>query len=80
MSSSVPVRERLWCMFEHSVGYPALYDFLLRLEKSLHFILDPTAFIEILEMWDLFGQQSVNHVYYLTRTDAYYLYRQNRYC
>ena len=79
-----PVRERLWCMmFEHSVGYPALYDFLLRLEKSpphvkMQFILDPTAFLEILEIWDLFGQQAVDHVYYLTRTYAYYLYRQKQ--
>ena len=67
--------------FEQSVQYPALYTFLQKLEKSppqskLQFILDPTAFNEILEIWNLFGQSVINHIYYLTRTYAYYIYRK----
>ena len=78
------VRTRLWDMFfEQSVQYPALYTFLQKLEKSppqskLQFILDPTAFNEILEIWNLFGQSVINHIYYLTRTYAYYIYRQKQ--
>ena len=74
-------RHRLWKMFfDHSVGYPALYYFLEKLEKSqpkikMQFFLDPTAFLEILDIFNLFGQKVVNHVYYLIRTYAYYLYR-----
>ena len=69
--------------FSNSVQYPDLYHFLLDLEKSDHeskiqFILDPTAFSEIGEIWELFGHQAVDHVYYLTRTYAYYIYRQKQ--
>jgi hypothetical protein len=77
-------RERLWTMyFEHSVMYPALFQFLSRLEKSLpqvmvQFLMDPTAFPEIWEIWKLFGQPAIDHVYYLTRTYVYYIYRQKQ--
>ena len=59
-------RERLWTMyFEHSVMYPALFQFLSRLEKSLpqvmvQFLMDPTAFPEIWEIWELFGQPAID--------------------
>ena len=78
------VRARLWDMFfSNSVQFPALYSFLLCLEKSdpttqIQFILDPSAFPDIAEMWDLFGQQVIDHIYYLTRTYAYYLFRQKQ--
>ena len=71
------VRERMWNMFfERSVMFPALYSFLLELERSLpeiqvQFLLDPSAFPEVMEIWELCGQQAVNHVYYLTRTFVY---------
>ena len=79
-----PVRQRMWDMFfTKSVQFPALLHFLQWLEKSspetqLQFLLDPTAFQEIWEIWELFGQPAFNHVYYLTRTYAYYLYRQRQ--
>ena len=41
----------------------------------MQFFLDPTAFLEMLDIFNLFGQKVVNHVYYLIRTYAYYLYR-----
>ena len=78
------VRARLWNMFfEKSLNYPALYIFLQRLEKSspqakMQFILDPSFFPEIIEIWALFGLPSINHVYYLVRTYAYYLYRKKQ--
>ena len=78
------VRVRLWNMFfSHSVKFPSFYNFLLCLEKSepnvqLQFFLDPTAFPDIAELWELLGQPFINHLYYLTRTYAYYLYRQKQ--
>ena len=35
--------------------------------------MDPTAFPEIWEIWELFGQPAIDHVYYLTRTCVLYL-------
>ena len=63
--------------------YPALFQFLSRLEKSLpqvmvQFLMDPTAFSEIWETWEPFGQPAISHVYYLTRTYVYYIYRQKQ--
>ena len=78
------VRQRMWNMFfERSVMFPALYSFLLELERSLpqtqiQFLLDPRAFPEVQEIWEMCGQPAVNHVYYLTRTYVYYLYRQKQ--
>ena len=42
----------------------------------MQFFIDPTAFNEILELFQIFGQQAINHVFYLIRTYNYYLYRQ----
>ena len=76
------LRERLWDMlFEHSVQYPALYHFLLQLENfppnlKMQFLIDPTAFHEVVEFFQIIGQQAINHVFYLIRTYNYYLYRQ----
>ena len=78
------VRQRMWTMiFDKTVQYPALFQFLLELEKSspelqMQFFLDPTAIPAILEVWELFGQQAVDHVYYLARTYVYYLYRKKQ--
>ena len=77
-------RQRMWNMFyENSVKFPALFHFLQKLEKStpqlqMQFLLDPTAIPDILEIWELAGQPAVDHVYYLIRTYAYYLYRQKQ--
>ena len=76
------LRERLWDMlFEHSVQYPALYHFLLQLENfppnlKMQFLIDPTAFHEVVEFFQIIGQQAINHVFYLIRTYNYYIYRQ----
>ena len=78
------VRARLWNMFfEQSIKYPALLLFLQRLDKSppklkMQFILDPSAFPDIHEIWNLFGQPGIDHVYYLVRTYAYYIYREKQ--
>ena len=83
-SALTTVRTRLWQMFfEKSVQYPALYVFLQRLEKSsdqikMQFLLDPSAFPQIHEIWNLFGQPCIYHVYYLVRTYAYYMYRSKQ--
>ena len=78
------IRERLWKMFyERSVMFPAFLEFILKLEKSppeyfMQFLLDPEAFPEVVEMWELFGPQFMEHVYYLTRTYTYYVYREKQ--
>ena len=74
----------MWNMFfDTSVKFPALFQLLLRLDKSLpdvkiQFILDPLAIPEVLEMLDLHGQPLLDHIMYLTRTYAYYIYRQKQ--
>ena len=78
------VRERMWRMFfDHSVQFPALFHFLLRLERSMpevkmQFFIDPAAFPELLEILALCGQAALEHTHYLTRTYAHYLYRQKQ--
>ena len=78
------VRVKLWEMFyDHSVQFPAFLDFLLKLEKSppeylMQFLLDPEAFPEVIEMWELFGPLFMEHVYYLTRTYTYCVYREKQ--
>ena len=67
----------------NTIHYLTLLQFLLELEKSspelqIQFFLDPTAITEILEVWELFGQQAVDHFYYLSRTCVYYLYRKKQ--
>ena len=44
----------------------------------MQFILDPSAFPVIREIWILFGQPLIDHVYYLVRTFAYYIYREKQ--
>ena len=62
--------------FDNTVQYPALFKFLLEMEKSspelkMQFFLDPSAIAELQAVWELFGQQAVDHVYYLARTYMY---------
>ena len=74
----------MWNMFfDTSVKFPALFQLLLRLDKSLpdvkiQFILGPLAIPEVLEILDLHGQPLLDHIMYLTRTYAYYIYRQKQ--
>ena len=68
---------------QNSVMFPALLDFLLKLEQSqpeakMHFLLDPLAIPEVLNILDILGQQAFDHIMYLTRTYAYYIYRQKQ--
>ena len=78
------VRERMWNMFlQTSVMYPALLTFLTQLDKSspdskLRYLLDPEAVPEVQDLWELYGQRAILHVHYMTRTYAYYLYRQKQ--
>ena len=71
------VRVRMWNLFfDNTVQYPALFQFLLEMEKSspelkMQFFLDPSAIAELQTVWELFGQQAVDHVYYLARTYMY---------
>ena len=69
--------------FDNSVMFPSFFQFLLRLDKSLpdvkiQFILNPLAFPEIMDILDLHGQPLHDHIMYLTRTYAYYIYRQKQ--
>ena len=78
------VRARMWTlMFHKSATFPALLLFLQQLEKSppktkLQFLLDPTAFHDILALIEIFGQPALDIICYLTRTYVYYLYRQKQ--
>ena len=77
-------RHRLWNMFLlKSVAFPALIHFLHELQQAppevfMQFLLDPSAFTEVLDIWKMCGQSAVDHVYYLTRTFVYYLYREKQ--
>ena len=42
---------------------------------QVQFILDPSLFDGITMLWEIHGQVILDHVYYLTRTYAYYLHR-----
>ena len=63
--------------------YPALMTFLTKLDKSspdtkMHFLLDPESLPDIRHVWELHGLGVIQHIHYLTRTYAYYLYRQKQ--
>jgi hypothetical protein len=79
-----PDRERLWDMFfSKSVHFPALVHLPKEIEKSepsvkLKFLLDPFSLPIISKLLRLFGQNLVNHIYYLLRTYAYYLHRRKQ--
>ena len=69
--------------FEKSVKFPALLSFLHDIDRApfsvkLQFLLDPLAFPAIFEFWKLFGPELINHIYYLIRTYAYYLYKKKQ--
>ena len=69
----------LW--LNKSSAYPALHQMIrMILASSAHvqvqFILDPSLFDGITMLWEIHGQVIIDHVYYLTRTYAYYLHRE----
>ena len=74
----------MWNMFFcNSVMFPSLYQFLSKLDKSvpeamMQFILDPLAIPEVLDILTIHGQPLFDHIMYLTRTFAYYMYRQKQ--
>ena len=74
----------MWAlMCQKAAVFPALLLFLQNLEKSppktkLQFLLDPSAFQEILEIIEIIGQPVLDLISYLTRTFVYYLYRQKQ--
>ena len=66
-----------------SVRFPALLSFLQEIEKSsssvkLQFLLDPLAFSEVFDLWNLLGQDVLAHIYYLIRTFTYYMFRRKQ--
>ena len=70
---------KLW--LDRSVQYPALHQMLKMVLTSpapvqVQFILDPSLFDGITMLWEIHGQPILDHVYYLTRTYAYYLHRE----
>ena len=77
-------RARMWhLMSEKARAFPAFYFFLKHLEKSppktkLQFLLDPSAFQDILEIIKIFGHPVLDLISYLNRTFVYYLYRQKQ--
>ena len=63
--------------------FSELFHFLRNIRRSSHtiqmqFLLDPLAFSEVNELRKLYGQGVINHIYYLIRTLAYYLYRRKQ--
>ena len=69
--------------FINSEQFPALFSFLLRLEKSppdtkMQFILNPLAIPEVVGILHDLGQPVLQHIMYLGRTYAYYLYREKQ--
>ena len=70
---------KLW--HDRSSKYPALHQMLGMVLASpaqvqVQFILDPSMFNGIIMLWEVHGQVILDHVYYLTRTYAYYLHRE----
>ena len=63
-----------------SLATPALHKFISEIILSTpqaltQFILDPCQSSPIQELWNTLGQDMINHVFYLTRTFAYYMHR-----
>ena len=76
------VRDRLTKLWlDRTASLPALYHLLCSVLSStpsvqVQFILDPSLFPGIFTLWESHGQPLLDHVYYLTRTYAYYLHRE----
>ena len=69
--------------FTKSVNFPALFQFLRNIQRAspniqMQFLLDPLALPEVDSLRQLYGQEVINHIYYLIRTHAYYLYRRKQ--
>ena len=71
--------QQMW-LSKSSILSP-LHDFVSQVLESptqnkMKFILDPTSLPEIVRLWQIFGQQVLDIVFYLTRTFAYVLHRK----
>ena len=69
----------LWCL--KTVDCPPLHRLILRMlgstpETQVRFILDSTAFPEVIGLMQLYGQEIQDRILYLTRTWAFTLHRQ----
>ena len=75
-------RENLQQMWlSKSSAVPTLHDFVCQVLESptqtkMKFILDPTSLPEVVRLWQIFGPQVLDMVFYLTRTFAYALHRK----
>ena len=76
------VRDRLTKLWlDRSASLPALYQLICKVLTSppsvlVQFILDPSTFPGIITLWEIHGQPLLEHVFYLTRTYAYYMHRE----
>ena len=76
------VRSRLRNMWlSKTIQLPALHCLLRRVlsappASQVQFILDPWTSEEIVQLWEVYGQPLLEHVFYLCRTFAYYIHRQ----
>ena len=71
--------KNLW--YERSAQLPALHHLISMVLSSppsiqVQFILDPSLFPAVTLLWEIHGQPLLDHVYYLTRTYAYYTHRE----
>ena len=79
-----PVRSRLWTLFvAKTEEIPNLQSLIYSIlgatsQTKAQFILDPMMFPDILNLLSIYGQPLLDHIYYLTRTFAYYIHRQRQ--
>ena len=76
------VRERLFSMWlERSVMFPTLHSIIRDVLASneaakVQFILEPLAFPQLANCYQLHGQRFIEQLSYLTRTFAFYIHRE----
>ena len=79
-----PVRARLHQMWrDRTVHHPSLRQVVEQVLSSpasvqVQFILEPMAFPYIVSLFQLYGHPIIQHVFYLTRTFAFYIHRENQ--
>ena len=71
--------KNLW--YERSAQLPALHHLISMVLSSpppiqVQFLLDSSLFLAVTLLWEIHGQPLLDHVYYLTRTYAYYTHRE----
>ena len=76
------VRERMYTMWlERSVMFPTLHSTIRDILESddlvkVQFIIEPLAFHQLSNCFQLYGQKFIEQLSYLTRTFAFYLHKE----